>query len=229
MSIFYSNQLNNGLFTLDADEARHCIKVLRKKEGDEIAIIDGAGNYYTALITDTTKTEVIAKVLKQEIYLKYHNDHAIAIAPTKNADRIEWFVEKSVELGIGHIYLFKSKRAEFTNVKMERLHKIVISAMKQSKNIYAPKLHGIITMNEVINLDFDNKYIAYCEEKPALHLKSNAPFDKSCLLLIGPEGDFTATEVANAQKIGFKPVSLGEARLRTETAALFGLSVMNLF
>lgn len=229
MSIFYSNQLNNGLFTLEADEARHCIKVLRKKEGDEIGIIDGSGTYFTATILAFTKNEVAAKVIKEVILPKFHLDHAIAIAPTKNADRIEWFVEKSVELGIGHIYLFKSKRAEFTNVKMERLHKIVISAMKQSKNIYSPSLHGIITMNEVLKLNYNNKFIAYCEEKPALHLKSHAPFDDGNLLLIGPEGDFTSEEVAKAIKEGFKPVSLGEARLRTETAALFGLSVMNLF
>ncbi len=229
MFLFYSNQILGSSITLSDDEHQHCHKVLRKSIGDEIFITDGKGHIHTAIISAFKKSTTICKIKETTTKPKPTSQLCIAIAPTKNASRIEWFVEKSIEIGISTIYLFQSQRTLKKSNNLNRIDKIAISAMKQSMNIYLPEIKYCNSINELFKEteNISQKYIATCEG-PREMLRHLHLSETDAIVLIGPEGDFTNEEVENAEAHHFKPVSLGESRLRTETAGLVALMTMSL-
>lgn len=220
-TIFYAPDILSNL-ELPQEESGHCVRVLRKKVGDEILITDGKGNFYESIITDPHQkrcTVQIINTINQPRNWKF--DLHIAFAPTKNIDRIEWFVEKATEIGIDRFTPTLCDHSERRQFKSERIEKILISAMKQSQKATLPILDDFIAFEKFVKQKFEGqKLIAHCYDVPKSSLKDIYCKGEPCLILIGPEGDFSEKEVKLALESGFKPVSLGESRLRTETAAL---------
>ena len=229
MIIFYSNEIYSSSGKLSGDESIHCTKVLRKKVDDLINVTDGSGNLYECKITAVNKKEVGFEIISNLESQRKGHRRAVAIAPTKNNDRFEWFLEKSTEIGITEIYPFISARSERKVIKPHRLEKILISAMKQSKNLHLPKLHELQPLKSFMATDhgFDNKFIAHCMN-PDLSLNKVYVSGSDALVLIGPEGDFTSEEIDLAIKNDWKGVSLGPSRLRTETAGIVACHLLNL-
>ncbi|WKK74064.2 16S rRNA (uracil(1498)-N(3))-methyltransferase [Marivirga salinae] len=228
MHLFYQSQLPE-IKSLDQDESKHCVKVLRRQAGDEINIIDGKGTFYKAKITEShpkkCEFEIIETTLEKTPVFKRH----LAIAPTKNMDKMEWLVEKATEMGIDEISFFQSFHSERKVIKIDRLEKKVISAMKQSLKAQKPILNEIISYTKFLeSVQSENKLIAYVDFENKVHMKNELNTQQDTLILIGPEGDFTPEEVDLAISKGFKKVSLGNSRLRTETAALAAVHLMNL-
>jgi RNA methyltransferase, RsmE family len=207
---------------LPYEEALHCIKVLRKKEGDSIFLTDGRGHFYDAEITQANPKHCIVNLLKTIKDPKGWNFNLqIAFAPTKNIDRIEWFAEKATEIGIDRLSPILCRHSERKEIKNQRVEKILVSAMKQSQKALLPQLDEIRTFQELIRQDFSGqKFIAHCYSGEKKLLKDVYKKGSNALILIGPEGDFSEKEVEEALLNGFAPISLGESRLRTETAAL---------
>ncbi|MEM9548353.1 MAG: RsmE family RNA methyltransferase [Bacteroidota bacterium] len=229
MIIFYSESVTPQSAILTEEESLHCSKVLRKKEGDAVFVTDGIGTLYQGVISTISKKEVSIRIdEKIESQPKSHQ-RSIAIAPTKNIDRFEWFLEKSTEIGISNIYPFLSSRSERKIIKPHRLEKILISAMKQSKNLYKPTLHPLTPLSQLLTSDFANQsiFIAHCME-PEYALQHQYKSGSDAIVLIGPEGDFSDEEVAIAKTNGWKDVSLGKSRLRTETAGIVACHLLNL-
>ncbi len=229
MNLFYQPRIPDGIHYLDEDESRHCIKVLRRKKGDALHITDGHGNFYNARITSEDISKCSFEIISTIADATRHFKIRIAISPTKNADRIEWFIEKAVEIGVDSIALIDCKHTERTHVKTDRLHKVAISAMKQSVKARLPKLDGLTHFDAFIkSCSSQGKYIAYVDATNPLHLKDAAKPNEDCLVLIGPEGDFSTDELQFALSHGFQKVSLGPSRLRTETAGLAACHILNL-
>jgi 16S rRNA (uracil1498-N3)-methyltransferase len=229
MQLFYSNQISGNSITLGEEESAHCIRVLRKNEGDTITVIDGKGTFYIAIIkiANAKKTELEIANLLSEDKRNYYSH--IAIAPTKNIERTEWFIEKAVEIGIDEISLICCNNSERTTVKTDRLNKVILSAVKQSQRATLPKLNSLIPFSDFIEMNYsENKFIAHCRETERKNFKNEYKANSNASILIGPEGDFTEQEIANAIKHGFAPVSLGNSRLRTETAAIVACNIVNL-
>jgi 16S rRNA (uracil1498-N3)-methyltransferase len=207
---------------LPESESLHCIRVLRKKPGDEITITDGKGAFHKALISDAHPQRCKVNILgtQREPQLRNYRIE-IAIAPTKNPDRMEWLVEKATETGVDAISLLKTVHSERKEMKTDRLRKVMIAAMKQSLKATLPELRETTGFDAFIRQAFaGQKLIAYCGpgEKPLLSRQYRK--GENALILIGPEGDFHPEEIRSALEHGFQPVSLGDSRLRTETAAL---------
>lgn len=223
MHLFYTPDIVGNSYVLNEDESNHCNRVLRLKVGDVVHLIDGVGGLYTASIAELAKRAVkLAVTDKQEEFgLRNHHLH-IAIAPTKNIDRIEWFLEKATEIGIDEITPIICDRSERKIVKEERLEKVVTAAMKQSLTAYHPKVNAAISLTQFLQQERnETKLIAHCVadgERVAI-TNAIAPQQKY-IILIGPEGDFSPKEIALALQNGYKPVTLGSTRLRTETAGL---------
>lgn len=205
------------------DESWHCAKVLRKKSGDKILVIDGKGAAYEATLIHVTEKKCTAEITtaaKLQALLPYHLH--IAIAPTKQIDRIEWMIEKCVEIGIHEISFFTSKNSERTQIKHERMLSIVESAVKQSLQARIPTVHQLQDFTSLLTLvKSQNCFIAHCEEAEKITLKKIDFNSKPLCFLIGPEGDFSPTEIASAISAGASAITLGETRLRTETAGLY--------
>lgn len=223
MHLFYTPDINNSLYTLNEEESKHCIKVLRLQKGDAIYLVDGKGGFYTTRIVDDHPKRCIVEVTdsRQEYGKRNYGLH-IAVAPTKNIERFEWFLEKSTEIGIDEITPIICQRSERKEIKTDRLNKIIESAMKQSMKAYHPKLNEPVSLQKFIaNRKEGNKLIAHCEtgNKAPIGTAINKQHS-DVLILIGPEGDFTKDEIEMAEKANYIPVTLGESRLRTETAAL---------
>ncbi|MCD7916268.1 MAG: 16S rRNA (uracil(1498)-N(3))-methyltransferase [Tannerellaceae bacterium] len=221
MQIFYAPDIAVNP-ELPTEEAQHAIRVLRLAEGHEILLTDGKGIFYNAVITRAHQKHCEVNVIKQWKQADLWNFHLhIAVAPTKNMDRLEWFVEKATEIGINRITLLNCRYSERKEVKLSRLEKIVVSAMKQSQKATLPVLSGMTPFRNFISQPFDGrKFIAHCDSGKKLQLKDTYFSKENALILIGPEGDFSGEEINLALEHGFEPVSLGESRLRTETAAL---------
>ena len=210
-------------------ESQHCIKVLRMKQGDKIFVTEGKGYRYNCTIIDPNPKHVYLNIDSKEFIPNHWNEQiCIAIAPTKNKDRKEWFAEKSTEIGINAIIPIKCSHSERKELKIERINKILVSATKQSLKTTIPQLSEMIKFAELVKRPFDGqKFIAYCDE--TIEKKS---FTKeyiagnNALILIGPEGDFSPEEVSLAIENGFTPVTFGNSRLRTETAALFAVAAI---
>lgn len=223
MHLFYTPDINANSYTLNEEESNHCTKVLRLKHGDRVNLIDGVGGLYTAEIVEATKRAVHLNVIhKQSEFGKRNHYLHIAIAPTKNIDRLEWFLEKATEIGIDEITPIICERSERKIVKEDRLEKIVTSAVKQSLTAYHPKIKAAIGLKDLIKQsEADHKLIAHCiDEEDRKAISETIKPHQKYLILIGPEGDFTPKEIELALQSGFKPVTLGNTRLRTETAGL---------
>ena len=229
MQLFYQPDIIKGDHFLDAEESRHCTKVLRKREGDEINIVDGKGGSYKAVISDANHRKcsfTIKEAINQE--QKNYSIH-IAIAPTKNADRIEWFVEKAIEIGIDTITFIECEHSERGKVNLARLSKKAVSAMKQSLKSFLPDINSLQSFKSFTeSVIADQKFIAYVDYSLPQHLKDAVQQKKDYVIVIGPEGDFSKAEIDLAYKNGFKAVSLGKSRLRTETAGLVACHIFNL-
>jgi 16S rRNA (uracil1498-N3)-methyltransferase len=223
MHIFYTPDITQNTYTLNEEESKHCVRVLRLTIGSIVNLVDGKGGFYTAEITSDNPKKVSLSILKVETEFHKRNHYLhIAVAPTKNIDRIEWFLEKATELGIDEITPIITDRSERRVVKEDRLNKVITSAVKQSIKAYHPKLNDAISFDTFLKEPFDgNKLIAHCIDNGEKQYISKlvAPHQKY-LILIGPEGDFTPDEVNLALNKGFKALTLGDNRLRTETAAL---------
>lgn len=245
MHLFYTPELllqpATGSFTLSEEESKHCIRVLRLTAGDKITLIDGQGGWYEAEITDDNPKRCSVRIVetKKEHGKRGHYLH-IAIAPTKSMDRIEWFLEKATETGIDEVSLIDCKNTERTVVKAERLNKVAVSAIKQSLKAYLPKINEVLDFKKFLasTAQFKGqKFIAHCYSPLSasggeslgvrLHLKDLYKKGEPVLVLIGPEGDFTVEEVKMALGNGFQAISLGSCRLRTETAALYVCTAVN--
>jgi 16S rRNA (uracil1498-N3)-methyltransferase len=224
MQLFYTPDIDaaSSTYFLNEEESKHCVRVLRLQTGDEVRLIDGRGNFYTAAIADAhpKRTQLRIVSIESDFHKRNHYLH-IAIAPTKNIERLEWFLEKATEIGIDQISLIICQRSERKEAKVDRLNKIITAAIKQSIKAWHPVLNEPVPVNKLLSTPFDGqKFIAHCEPGDKFTLKQALkPFGKY-LILIGPEGDFTPKEISEALNNDFKPITLGESRLRTETAAL---------
>lgn len=230
MQLFYVPDISSSEVFLNEDESKHAVKVLRLHNGDTVQLIDGKGGLYKAEISDANHRKCrLAITYKQtEVGKKDFRLH-IAIAPTKNIDRFEWFLEKATEIGIDEITPLLTKHSERKTLNTERMEKILISAMKQSLKTYLPVLNNITCVNDLISTAVcKNKFIAHCGEGEKQHLKNIVPKGEDILVLIGPEGDFTAKEIQYTQKHGFREISLGKSRLRTETAGIVACNIVNM-
>lgn len=223
MHIFYTPDIIQPTYTLNEEESKHCVRVLRLPVGTLVNLVDGKGGFYIAEISgDNPKKVTLAILSVVEEYQKRNHYLHIAVAPTKNIDRLEWFLEKATELGIDEITPIISDRSERRVVKEDRLNKVITAAVKQSIKAYHPKLNAAISYEAFLKSSFQgDKLIAHCmdqgEKNYIAHLvKPQGQY----LILIGPEGDFTLEEVNLALEKGFKALTLGNNRLRTETAAL---------
>ena len=224
MQLFYNSDLNESTpkFTFSTEESKHIVKVLRKKEGDILSITNGDGYLFEAKIIVADIRKCTAQIIKSTFYPKKQPSLHLAVAPTKMIDRYEWFLEKATEIGISEITPIICDHSERKIVKLDRMQKVVQSAMKQSLQFHLPKLNDAVSFKEFINHDFCGElYIAHCEESKRTELKECLKPNEATLVLIGPEGDFSTTEINTAFKKGFLPVALGSNRLRTETAAIY--------
>ena len=229
MQLFYEEEITTNGGYLDPTESTHCIKALRHKAGDEILIINGKGQIFKALIKDANPKKCRVEIVSQETQHPSSVECHIAIAPTKNMERTEWFVEKSTELGIETITPIVCRNSERKTIKPERLGKVVISAIKQSGSLWRPLINELSDFDSFIGQQFEgDKFIAHCHSGNEPHLKDLVERGNNTLVLIGPEGDFTIEEVKRAEAMGFKAISLGPKRLRTETAALAACHIIRL-
>jgi 16S rRNA (uracil1498-N3)-methyltransferase len=209
-----------GIFTLSEDTSKHCVQVLRMNEGAIISLTNGKGIQYIATILSPNKNQTVVTLANKLFDEQTKPINSIAISFVKNASRMEWFLEKATEIGIAHIYPLTTERTEKSNFKLERWESILVSAMLQSKQVWKPILHEpSIFMNFVSKRFEGNKMIAHCENDNMLSIPSMAKNNHQ-LILIGPEGDFTTKEIELAISNNFIPVSLGNSRLRTETAGI---------
>jgi 16S rRNA (uracil1498-N3)-methyltransferase len=224
MHLFYTPDIDPKFadYYLNEEESKHCIRVLRLQQGDEVRLIDGKGGMYIAEISDPHPKRTILHITSSEQNYEQRNHYLhIAVAPTKNIERLEWFLEKATEIGIDEISLIICQRSERKEAKVDRLNKIITAAIKQSLKAWHPILNAPITLNQFLNKPFDGqKFIAHCEETDKADIASQMERHGRYLVLIGPEGDFSPKEIEDALQNGFKPITLGESRLRTETAAL---------
>lgn len=231
MHLFYDKDISGDFHVLNEDESRHCLKVLRLKNGDEVFITDGSGNLYKTIIAEIHQKKTILKITERnhEFGKRNYNIH-IAIAPTKMNERFEWFVEKSTEIGIGEITPVICKNSERKIIKTDRLNRITEAAMKQSYKAYHPQINEQIDFAKFVkqNQNYTQKFIAHSDEYSLKnYLGSALQKNSSYLILIGPEGDFTKEELALAKDAGFIEISLGESRLRTETAGVVACDIVS--
>ena len=240
MQLFYSKDISSsGFCTLDAEESRHAVRVLRMREGDTINVTDGMGHLYQCRIVQADDRACTVEPILEPA----HEDSAthkeaslhLAVAPTKNPARMEWLVEKAVEIGVGEITLLQCDHSERTFLKTDRLERLALSAMKQSLHLTLPPVNPAVTLRDFITQalnqtsDKATKLIAHCEaDKPRTPIAAALQPGIDAVVLIGPEGDFSEEEIALALDAGFQPVSLGPSRLRTETAALYAVTAFNL-
>ena len=231
MHLFYDPSVKGHYHTLDQHESAHCVRVLRLKENDIIFLTDGEGHLHKSKIISANPKKCELQVIET---LKDYNKSPyylhIAIAPTKNIDRFEWFLEKSTEIGIDEITPIICEHSERRIIKHERLNKVISSAMKQSLKAYLPKLNEQTNMRDFLKkADNGLNFLANCQEDPANHLFKNCQKGARTTILIGPEGDFSDEEIASAIQAGYKNISLGTARLRTETAGIVACHTVSVF
>ena len=229
MQLFYAPDINSERYTFNEEESKHAVKVLRLKKGDHIHITNGKGILFKTEVTDPSPKKCSVRILEKT---KAFEDKGfrihIAIAPTKNTKRFEWFLEKCTEIGIDEITPLICEHSERKAIRKERHEKVLIAAMKQSVKAYLPTLHDPVEFNHFIsNAEEEFKAIAISDKSQKDHLKKLCVGMKNILVLIGPEGDFSTDEVEGAISNGFKRVSLGKSRLRTETAGVVACNIVN--
>jgi len=230
MPVFLINQFNDMEALLDEEESRHITRVLRLKKDDPVDLVDGTGNFYKGVIdladphsTRVRILETIRDYLKRDYYLH------LAIAPTKSAERFEWFLEKSTEIGIDEITPILCQRSERDRIRQDRSERILQAAMKQSGRALLPKLNAMIPLREFYKqAEADLKYIAHCGTSKKDLPSRPGPGDRSWLILIGPEGDFTHEELKQALEEKYVEINLGEAVYRTETAGIMACQLISI-
>ncbi|GAB2501064.1 16S rRNA (uracil(1498)-N(3))-methyltransferase [Algoriphagus taiwanensis] len=229
MQLFFQETITEPITYLNEEESKHLIRVLRKQKGDQLNLTDGKGNLYQGIILEShpkkASIQITGKTEAEKDDFLIH----LAIAPTKSPDRMEWMVEKITEIGFHELTLLECKNSERTHLKTDRLEKKIISACKQSLKLRIPELHPTIKLSSFLSspeLERYHKFIAYVDENHSNHLLDLAKPGEKYLILIGPEGDFDPIEIKEALSFGFKPVSLGKSRLRTETAGLAAVQML---
>jgi 16S rRNA (uracil1498-N3)-methyltransferase len=229
MTLFYAPEISSSGCTLNAEESTHCVRVLRHAAGDNIRLTDGLGFFYEAtIITANPKACVVEITSRTEEPAPMPFRLHIAVAPPKNAERLEWFIEKATEIGISQITPIICEHSERGRIKHERLMRILISAMKQSERATLPVLSEATAFSKLIEQASEEfKFIAHCEPQKKSTISEFYKKSHSALVLIGPEGDFSVNEINQALQSGFSPISLGKSRLRTETAALAACTILN--
>lgn len=230
MQLFYTPDITPPLHTLSEEESKHAVRVLRLTQGDMLSLTDGRGNMYRARVVDANPKRCSVEIIESiPEYEKRGYELVMAVAPTKNVERFEWFLEKATEIGIDRILPVECRHSERRNLKHDRCQKVITSAVKQSLKAYHPHLDELTALRKVIEMPFDGiKLIAHCDQIEAQspkHISDYVNKGDKVLILIGPEGDFSQEEITFALGMGFLPISLGRSRLRTETAAL--VSVMS--
>ena len=223
---FFEENITTGTYTLSEATSKHCVQVLRMQAGEQLQLTDGCGNLHTATITEPHKKNAIVKVEEPEFSKSVNRKITLAVSLLKNASRFEWLLEKATEIGVSAIVPLQCKRTEKQNFKTERMQGIIISAMLQSRQTYLPELFPVTNIASLISsAQQKQKLIAHCtdDEKTPLH---SIVVEDEILILIGPEGDFTEEEIAFALQNNFQPLSLGNTRLRTETAAIVAASLL---
>ena len=226
MQLFYAPDLTTPRYTLGEEESKHCIRVLRLRRGDTLHLTDGRGTLYRCEIAEEDARRCTVRVVERfPDYERMPYRLTMAVAPTKNADRFEWFLEKATEVGVSAIVPLETEHSERRVFKPERAGKVITAAMKQSLKAYRPELHPLTPFREAAARPFDGrKFIAHCAPalSPAgkIYLPATLRKGEAALVFIGPEGDFSAEEIAFACANGFEEITLGTQRLRTETAAV---------
>lgn len=232
MHIFYTPDIDEGRqsASLPEEEAAHAVRVLRLQPGEQVTLTDGKGFFYLAEISVADKKHCLVNILeRQEQPPLWKNHIHVALAPTKNMDRIEWFAEKATEIGMDELTFLNCRFSERKVIKTERIEKILVSAIKQSLKARLPLLHEMTDFDRFVCQPFaGQKFIAHCYKNKKQELKDIVKPGEDAVVLIGPEGDFSEEEVNLALEHGFTPVSLGPSRLRTETAALVACHIINL-
>ncbi|NUO00903.1 MAG: 16S rRNA (uracil(1498)-N(3))-methyltransferase [Saprospiraceae bacterium] len=233
MQLFFTIQIEGNSALLSEEESLHCAQVLRKKPGDWLCLVDGLGNWYEGPLIEVGKKQCRISIQKTiPEYQKRPFHLHIGLAPTKQMERTEWFLEKVTEIGVDEITLLQCKRSERAHIRIDRLQKIILSAMKQSLRAYLPRLHDLTPFEKFVesaNKDAA-RFIAYMGESRHKTLKENYPPGENVYILIGPEGDFSPEEIQKALDYGFSGINLGPHRLRTETAgiaACFSVNMIN--
>lgn len=229
MHVFYTPDIANTQ-ELPEEEAGHCLRVLRLGIGDEVMLTDGRGFFYQAVIAAATQKRCMVKIVsKTEQEPSWGGHLHLALAPTKNMDRMEWLAEKATEIGFDELTFLNCRFSERKVIKTDRIEKIVVSAVKQSLKARKPVVNEMTDFRKFMERDFSGqKFIAHCYEGEKPLLRDVLHPDEDAVILVGPEGDFSPEEVTLAMEKGFQPVSLGKSRLRTETAALVAVHLMNL-
>lgn len=228
MQLFYQPEISNAHHFLTPEESRHAVKVLRYLPGDRINITDGLGSFYQANIVDANQKKCSFSITEETKVSPYPIYRHIAIAPTKNIDRFEWFAEKATELGIDRITPILCHNSERRIIKIDRIRKKAISAMKQSIKAFNPVIDELQSFKECLKIEAEFKFIAHVDSANALLLKDQIQKSGRHLVLIGPEGDFSDKEIELAMNEDFSKISLGQSRLRTETAGIASAHLLNL-
>lgn len=229
LPLFYAKEATPSAthYTMDEATSKHCIMVLRHKNGDALLLADGRGHRYQVVIIDDNRKKCVVAIKQVDVIPAPSPSCAIAIAFTKNVSRMEWFLEKAMEIGIQRIVPLVSKRTEKDKLKMERLENILVSAMMQSQQFYLPVLSEPVSFDALMKEDkTEQRFIAHCLPESKTYFTEALLPKKDALILIGPEGDFTPEEIALALENGYQPVSLGATRLRTETAGMVACVLM---
>lgn len=231
MQLFYITNISGDFAHFDEIEARHCVQVLRKKVGDIVHFVDGQGGFYKGEIDETGKKKCVVKILEHQADFAKRNFYLhIAIAPTKNIARLEWFLEKATEIGIDEITPILCDHSERTKIRHDRLEKVLVAAMKQSLKAKLPKLNNLQKLEVFFqNMEKENRqlFIAHCEDGEKSELQHNYQKGNNVVVLIGPEGDFSNREINMAFEHDFSSITLGESRLRTETAGIVACTYLN--
>ncbi len=230
MHLFYTPKItNNTTFTLNEAESKHAILVLRLQTQDEITLIDGKGNFYYCKIINPHKKKCEVAILSKKNEVITKPTIHIAIAPTKNMDRLMWFIEKCTEIGISEITPILCAHAERKVLREDRLIKTAIAAMKQSLKATLPKINKLTQFEKVVKTNFEGrKFIAHCDDNNKISLLNTYQKGENTLILIGPEGDFSKDEINIAINHNFEPITFGASRLRTETAGVVACHTINL-
>lgn len=227
MRFFYEENITHGSMQLSPETAKHVSQVLRMKQGDQFVLTNGKGIKATVEIDSINKRDCTVKILEQEVIKNQNPNIHLAISFTKNNTRMEWLLEKITEIGVHSVYPIITKRSERKEMKTARFSKKLISAMLQSQQYHLPNLHDPIFFKELCSQEFDNKFIAHCENEINKEQLNQVQLNSSTIIAIGPEGDFTTEEIEQALQQNFKSVSLGNNRLRTETAGLVAVTLLH--
>ncbi len=230
MQLFYAPDITLPLYTLDEEESKHCVRVLRLGVGERLHLTDGRGALHLCEVVDAHPKRCAVRIISTEHeFEKMPYRLVMAVAPTKNIERFEWFLEKATEVGVSEVIPLETAHSERRTIKLDREQRVVTSAVKQSLKAYHPTLHDMTDFGKVLAMPFDgSKFIAHCGEavKGKTYLAKALTAGEDAMILIGPEGDFSPEEVAAAVECGFEEITLGHQRLRTETAAVVAVTMV---